>query len=304
MRPLFKTKTFWTGAAAVLAAIGSYATGEATVAQAGQMALTGLVAIFLRSGLIKGGLAGFIPGNVVELMAGELQSPVTHNVTINTNGETDPAKLAQAVRQALDDQAARGGVSDQASVVVKGVTGLILAVMLLGASGCMGRPPGFSPDNTITTTTTYPDGRTEKKVEEVSDATTYINGQVKAKEQQKPLWEMKAQAGQKITLDGVESIRVYANTGTDIKAYVSAWERIFVNGLPLAAMVAQGFINADMAVRIVDSVGALAGNKVYNIATQDGSPVNIAGGHITNGTVTIQQNPATTTTTTTNPTPE
>ncbi len=303
MRPLFKTKTFWTGAAAVLAAIGSYATGEATVAQAGQMALTGLVAIFLRSGLIKGGLAGFIPGNM-ELMAGELQPPVTHNATINTNGETDPAKLAQAVRQALDDQAARGGVSDQASVVGKGVAGLCLAVMLLGASGCMGRPPGFSPDNTITTTTEKPDGSKVTVVEEISDATTYINGQVKAKEQQKPLWEMKAQAGQKITLDGVESIRVYANTGTDIKAYVNAWERIFVNGLPLAAMVAQNYISADMAVRIVDSVGALAGNKVYNIATQDGSPVNIAGGHITNGTVTIQQNPATTTTTTTNPTPE
>lgn len=50
---LWRTKTFWTGLAAILAALGSYLSGEAGLAQTAQMALTGLVAIFLRAGLIK-----------------------------------------------------------------------------------------------------------------------------------------------------------------------------------------------------------------------------------------------------------
>lgn len=50
---LWRTKTFWTGLAAMLAALGSYLSGEANLAQAAQMALTGLVAIFLRAGLVK-----------------------------------------------------------------------------------------------------------------------------------------------------------------------------------------------------------------------------------------------------------
>jgi hypothetical protein len=50
---LWRTKTFWTGLAAILAALGAYLSGEADLAQAGQMALTGLVAIFLRAGLVK-----------------------------------------------------------------------------------------------------------------------------------------------------------------------------------------------------------------------------------------------------------
>ena len=50
---LLRTKTFWTGLAGVLAAAAAYFTGEATLSQAMQMALTGLVAIFLRHGLIR-----------------------------------------------------------------------------------------------------------------------------------------------------------------------------------------------------------------------------------------------------------
>ena len=50
---LWRTKTFWTGLAAMLAVLGSYLSGEAGPAQAAQMALTGLAAIFLRAGLVK-----------------------------------------------------------------------------------------------------------------------------------------------------------------------------------------------------------------------------------------------------------
>jgi hypothetical protein len=50
---LIKTKTFWTGMAALATAAGTYFTGEATLASALQTALTGLVAIFLRSGMLR-----------------------------------------------------------------------------------------------------------------------------------------------------------------------------------------------------------------------------------------------------------
>jgi hypothetical protein len=50
---LFRTKTFWTGAAALVAAAGGFFTGEATAWEALQTALTGLVAIFLRGGMLR-----------------------------------------------------------------------------------------------------------------------------------------------------------------------------------------------------------------------------------------------------------
>lgn len=50
---LFQTKTFWTGLGAVLTAAGAYASGQADLLQAAQMAFTGLAAIFLRQGLLK-----------------------------------------------------------------------------------------------------------------------------------------------------------------------------------------------------------------------------------------------------------
>lgn len=50
---LLRTKTFWTGLAGVVSAAGAYFTGQADLAQAMQMALTGLVAIFLRHGLVR-----------------------------------------------------------------------------------------------------------------------------------------------------------------------------------------------------------------------------------------------------------
>jgi len=50
---LLRTKTFWTGAAALVAAAGAFLTGEADMVQALQMAITGLAAIFLRQGMVK-----------------------------------------------------------------------------------------------------------------------------------------------------------------------------------------------------------------------------------------------------------
>jgi len=50
---VFKTKTAWTGIAAIIAAVGSYVTGELELAQAVQMALTGLIGVFLRDGMLK-----------------------------------------------------------------------------------------------------------------------------------------------------------------------------------------------------------------------------------------------------------
>lgn len=50
---LLRSKTFWTGLAAVVAALGAYLSGEASAVQAGQTVFTGLIAIFLRAGLVK-----------------------------------------------------------------------------------------------------------------------------------------------------------------------------------------------------------------------------------------------------------
>jgi hypothetical protein len=50
---IFRTKTFWTGLGAVLTAAGAYATGQTDLMGAAQTAFTGLVAIFLRQGLLK-----------------------------------------------------------------------------------------------------------------------------------------------------------------------------------------------------------------------------------------------------------
>lgn len=51
---LWKSKTFWTGLAALGAAAQQYATGEATLTQAITIASTALLAIFLRDGQAKG----------------------------------------------------------------------------------------------------------------------------------------------------------------------------------------------------------------------------------------------------------
>lgn len=52
---LFKTKTFWTGIAAVATAAGAYLGGEAGLMEAAQTAFTGLAAIFLRAGILSAG---------------------------------------------------------------------------------------------------------------------------------------------------------------------------------------------------------------------------------------------------------
>lgn len=51
---LTKSKTFWTGITAVLAAAGGFFTGEFTAPVAIQLAITGLIGIFLRQGVGTG----------------------------------------------------------------------------------------------------------------------------------------------------------------------------------------------------------------------------------------------------------
>ena len=51
---LLATKTFWTGIAALVAAASGYFTGEMQMGDAIQVAFTGLIGIFLRSGISAG----------------------------------------------------------------------------------------------------------------------------------------------------------------------------------------------------------------------------------------------------------
>ncbi|MBI5844769.1 MAG: hypothetical protein HZB23_08905 [Deltaproteobacteria bacterium] len=53
VKALLKTKTFWTGVAGLATATGAAAAGEMSIAQAVQTAITCLIGIFLRSGMIK-----------------------------------------------------------------------------------------------------------------------------------------------------------------------------------------------------------------------------------------------------------
>ena len=55
---LLRSKTFWTGLAGAVTALGSFATGQADAVQALQMGLTSLLAIFLRAGLTKPSASG------------------------------------------------------------------------------------------------------------------------------------------------------------------------------------------------------------------------------------------------------
>ena len=50
-KPRWKSKTFWTGVAAVVGALGGYLTGELALSPALQVVVTGLTAIFLRDAI-------------------------------------------------------------------------------------------------------------------------------------------------------------------------------------------------------------------------------------------------------------
>lgn len=53
-KPIYKSKTFWTGIAGLITAAGAYFGGEMTAAQAVQTGITCLIGIFLRSGMMAG----------------------------------------------------------------------------------------------------------------------------------------------------------------------------------------------------------------------------------------------------------
>lgn len=52
MKTIYKTKTFWAGISAVVAAAGGFFTGSMDIGTAIQTALTGLIGIFLRQGVL------------------------------------------------------------------------------------------------------------------------------------------------------------------------------------------------------------------------------------------------------------
>lgn len=52
-KKLYQSKTVWTGAGAVVAALAGYFTGEMNLGVAVQTAVTGLIGIFLRSGMMN-----------------------------------------------------------------------------------------------------------------------------------------------------------------------------------------------------------------------------------------------------------
>lgn len=53
MNGLLKTKTFWTAVAGVVSTIGAYYTGDVDKVTALQTVFGGLLAVFLRQGMLK-----------------------------------------------------------------------------------------------------------------------------------------------------------------------------------------------------------------------------------------------------------
>lgn len=53
LKALLKTKTFWAGVSAVVAAIGCYAVGECSLGETLQTVVTGVIGIFMRLGILK-----------------------------------------------------------------------------------------------------------------------------------------------------------------------------------------------------------------------------------------------------------
>jgi hypothetical protein len=50
---IYKTKTFWAGVVGLVSAAAGFFTGEMDLNQAVQLALTALIGIFLRAGIMK-----------------------------------------------------------------------------------------------------------------------------------------------------------------------------------------------------------------------------------------------------------
>lgn len=53
MKSWWQSKTIWVGIGAVLTALGGYLTGEMSATQAAQTGFTGLIGIFLRTGIMN-----------------------------------------------------------------------------------------------------------------------------------------------------------------------------------------------------------------------------------------------------------
>ena len=54
MNEILKQKTTWTGIIAIIGAVGGYFSGGVVISDAIQIAITGLIGIFLRQGIAKG----------------------------------------------------------------------------------------------------------------------------------------------------------------------------------------------------------------------------------------------------------
>ena len=57
-RRLWKSKTFWTGIAGIITAVGAYMAGEISLGVLLTTSLTALLAIFVRDGIAKNGTSG------------------------------------------------------------------------------------------------------------------------------------------------------------------------------------------------------------------------------------------------------
>jgi len=107
----------------------------------------------------------------------------------------------------------------------------------------------------------------------------YIDAQLKALSQQKPLLELRAKPGEAIELKGVEALLVHAPVGGGnglIRQHQNEWAPVLREGLGLAGMVAGIYYGGEAAVRLADTVGRNAGTHITGSFNNQGaqSPIN------------------------------
>ncbi len=135
----------------------------------------------------------------------------------------------------------------------------------------------------------------------VGGSADWYKAQLEAMDKRKPIFELKAKPGEKITLGGVESLIVWGDgANTSLAPYQDPWAPVVREGLGILGMGASLYLSGTQVVELADAVGRNAGTHISGGISSDGQSGLIyapgAGGDITSAP---QANPTTETTTTT-----
>jgi len=268
---LIRSKTFWTGLAAVATGVGCYMANEATAAQAAQIAFSGLLAVFLRAGLVK------LPGG---------------------NPEPASAPESASAPEPAPKPAKKAKPRGKAGAAV----GMILLLVAVGlvATGCTQQvatetAPVLVQDDKGNVTPVYDKGgqmltRTTTKPAEHS----FYEAQAK----NDPIFEFTAPSGQAVTLP--PGTRMIVRVPTVVKQYISEAVQAFREGKSLVPWFFGGWALEKMERTSANAIAA-GGTRTTNVAVSGaGASASVGGGNSgpAAGNSTVDTDTTSTTTTT------